>query len=308
MVRAELVGVVLDQVPKKSAQNGFVLKPVAVAVKGHMDLWVEVQTGTMELGAVVESRLVKMAEEVPVAVSLELEHICLLVEHLREAHCTVTDPVGSVAASCAAQLVVTTVMLEEHKHSMLMIQVDLEEGVTARGQLFWGTKCGKEHLLWVEEEPGELISVRSQRVAPSAVAMDPEVRVLAGQRKVMLLAEKAHLECHDAKLELLQSYLGCRSNWTCSTPWMVVGSPETDWKLVVEEAPSWIESHQIVVEQAFLDLASAVIAESFQQGHMDFAVELVVEAHRDLPKQLQEEHMHWRAEQAQKLHKTEPEE
>jgi hypothetical protein len=197
-------------------------------------------------------------------------------------------------------------MAKEHRHSTLMMRAGLEEGRTAAAQQVWETWCVEEQLPWVEEQPGGLISVRSQRVVQQVVATDLEMMpLIAGQSKGMLLVEKPRLVCHDAKLELLRNYLGCRSNWTCSTPWMVVGWPETDWKLVVGEVPSWTESYHTVVEQAFLDLASAAIAE---WEHMGSAVEVVVEAHRDLPtKQLQKEHMHWEAEQAQKLRKREPE-
>lgn len=81
----------------------------------------------------------------------------------------------------------------------------------------------------------------------------------------------------------------------------------TDWKLVVEEAPSLAGRHHIEVEQPFLELASAGVADSLQREHMDFAVEVVVEAHGDLvTEQLEEEHMYWEVEQTRKLCKREP--
>jgi hypothetical protein len=88
----EVVAVMLDldQATRAFACKGLVLKPVVVvAVKGRMDSWVGVRIGIAKLAAVVESELVMTAEEGPVAVSQELEHIYLVVERLMEAHCKV---------------------------------------------------------------------------------------------------------------------------------------------------------------------------------------------------------------------------
>ena len=59
-----------------------------------------------------------MAEVVRNAVNQGLEHICLVVEHLEEAHCRVTVLVGWVAAVYVVPLVVTTRMVGEHKRWM----------------------------------------------------------------------------------------------------------------------------------------------------------------------------------------------
>jgi hypothetical protein len=62
---------------------------------------------------------------------------------------------------------------------------------------------------------------------------------------------------------------------------MAVGWPGTGLKLEAEEALNWAGKHHIEEEQAFLDLASVVAADSPQQERRDFEIGMVVEERRD---------------------------
>jgi hypothetical protein len=99
-----------------SVRMDFGQEPAVVAVRGHMDLQVVVQTGRVKLVVEEEPKVVMRVEEAQTVVSRELEHIYLVVEHSMEADCKAKVPVGWVVASCAVQLVVKRARVKEHKH------------------------------------------------------------------------------------------------------------------------------------------------------------------------------------------------
>lgn len=67
-----------------------------------------------------------MAEEVRVVVSQELEHICLVVEHLMVGHCKVMVLVEWAAASYAARFLVMRLIVGAvgHKHLRQTMQAE----------------------------------------------------------------------------------------------------------------------------------------------------------------------------------------
>jgi hypothetical protein len=135
-VRKGFVLEVPEEALVASVRMDFGPEPAVVAVRGHMDLQVVVQTGRVKLVVEEESEAVMRVEEAQTVVSRELEHIYLVVEHSMEAHCKVKVLVGWVVASCAVQLVVKRARVKEHKRLTQTKQVDLEVVMTGAGQQF----------------------------------------------------------------------------------------------------------------------------------------------------------------------------
>lgn len=113
----------------------FVMVLAVAVVKEHTDLRVAVQTGVVELRVEVLKVVTKAAEVLNI-VSQERVRICLVEEHLLGAHCKVTVLSELVVASYAVQLAVTTLMVEEHKHSKQTMPADWVGVVIEVDQMF----------------------------------------------------------------------------------------------------------------------------------------------------------------------------
>jgi hypothetical protein len=164
----------LEEVPDKALSAfehmSLVLKLGVVLEKGHMDLRAGVQTGRAKLVVEEELEVVMMAGEVQKVVSPELERICLVVEHLMVQRCTVMVLVGLVVALYVEPLVVTMLMVGEHKRSMQTTLVGLATGMMGKDRQFLGTWHAEEvQLLSVEEGREELLAAQHRMEEPRAV-------------------------------------------------------------------------------------------------------------------------------------------